>query len=96
MESVGSSLQEKAFMMLRNMATTRSAKHCIKHWSQGAVVPALVAILQAARPSAQAVLSEQIVLHILKTLVNFAATGLACFTSLRVCTRCAALEHRQL
>ena len=71
-------------MMLRNMATTRSAKHCIKQWSQGAVVPALVAVLQAARASEQTVLPEQIVLHILKTLVNFAATGLVGSISLRV------------
>lgn len=66
-------------MMLRNMAAScrwdwpsHNGPPCIKTWSQGTAVPALVAHLHAAPPPPQ-----QILLHVLKTLVNFAATGLA-------------------
>lgn len=66
-------------MMLRNMAACsiwqapcEPQQQCTKRWSQATMVPAVVAQLQAApgRP-------QQILLHILKTLANLAATGMA-------------------
>lgn len=69
-------MQEKSFMMLRNMAAAyswqRSGVLTVGVWSQSTAVPALVAHLQAAPHPA-----EPILLHILRALINFAATGLA-------------------
>lgn len=62
-------------MMLRNMAASylwhRSSVQSVGGWSQGTAVPALVARLQAAPQPPEARL-----LHILRALVNFAATGI--------------------
>ena len=67
-------MQEKSFMMLRNMAASyvwqRSGVHHMGAWSQSIAVPALVAQLQATPQPA-----EPILLHILRALINFAATG---------------------
>lgn len=61
-------------MMLRNMAASylwhRSSVQSVGGWSQSTAVPALVARLQAAPQP-----PEPILLHILRALVNFAATG---------------------
>lgn len=63
-------------MMLRNMAASylwqKSSMHSIGAWSQSTAVPALVARLQAVPHP-----PEPILLHILRALVNFAATGVA-------------------
>ena len=64
-------------MMLRNMAAcsvwhrcTEPGQHSNKTWNQEMALPVLVARLQAAPQP-----PDQILLHILKTLANFAATG---------------------
>ncbi|KAL3133285.1 hypothetical protein ABBQ38_007165 [Trebouxia sp. C0009 RCD-2024] len=72
-----STVQERSFMMLRNMAacsvwhrSSEPVQHSTKTWSQATTVPVLVARLQAAPQP-----PEQVLMHILKTLANFAATG---------------------
>lgn len=61
-------------MMLRNMAASyvwhRSNVQSVGGWSQSTAVPALVARLQTTPHP-----PEPTLLHILRALVNFAATG---------------------
>lgn len=56
-------------MFMRNLAAGRSAAECIKQWSGGGAVPALVARMQELPPP------QHILVHILYCLSNFASTG---------------------
>lgn len=62
-------LQDKSFMFMRNLAAGRSAAECVKQWSGGSAVPALVARMQELPPP------QHILVHILYCLSNFASTG---------------------
>ncbi len=56
-------------MFMRNLAAGRSAAECVKQWSGGNAVPALVARMQELPPP------HHILVHILYCLSNFASTG---------------------
>ncbi|DBA97488.1 TPA: hypothetical protein ACH3X1_015194 [Trebouxia sp. C0004] len=64
-----SCVQDKSFMFMRNLAAGRSAAECVKQWSHGSAVPALVARMQKVQPP------QHILVHILYCLSNFASTG---------------------
>ena len=56
-------------MFMRNLAAGRSAAECVKQWSGGSAVPALVARMQEVPPP------QHILVHILYCLSNFASSG---------------------
>lgn len=81
-------------MMLRNMAacsvwhrSSEPVQHSTKTWSQATTVPVLVARLQAAPQP-----PEQVLMHILKTLANFAATGAPHLIPLMTSSACSKLK----
>ncbi|KAL0054843.1 hypothetical protein WJX82_003081 [Trebouxia sp. C0006] len=69
LQDTNSCVQDKSFMFMRNLAAGRSAAECVKQWSGGSAVPALVARMQELPPP------QHILVHILYCLSNFASTG---------------------
>ncbi|KAL0035094.1 hypothetical protein WJX79_000204 [Trebouxia sp. C0005] len=69
LQDTNSCVQDKSFMFMRNLAAGRSAAECVKQWSRGSAVPALVARMQNLPPP------QHILVHILYCLSNFASTG---------------------
>ncbi|DBA77394.1 TPA: hypothetical protein ACH3X2_000908 [Trebouxia sp. C0005] len=69
LQDTNSCVQDKSFMFMRNLAAGRSAAECVKQWSRGSAVPALVARMQ------NLPLPQHILVHILYCLSNFASTG---------------------